>query len=82
MGEPGEASGPGEMDPAVTAVLTGLSAHAAARSLFWPCGQVLALLHLRRRFRRVLYLDIDVHHGDGVQEAFYFDDSVRGVILL
>jgi acetoin utilization deacetylase AcuC-like enzyme len=21
--------------------------------------------------RRVLYLDIDVHHGDGVEEAFY-----------
>lgn len=20
---------------------------------------------------RVLYIDIDVHHGDGVQEAFY-----------
>ena len=28
---------------------------------------VLALLHLLRRFRRVLYFDIDVHHGDGVQ---------------
>ena len=27
---------------------------------------------LRIRFHpRVLYIDIDVHHGDGVQEAFY-----------
>jgi acetoin utilization deacetylase AcuC-like enzyme len=26
----------------------------------------------RRRYHpRVLYIDIDVHHGDGVQEAFY-----------
>ena len=26
---------------------------------------VLSLSHLRRRFQRVLYVDIDVHHGDG-----------------
>ncbi len=26
--------------------------------------------------RRVLYLDIDAHHGDGVQEAFYDTDRV------
>ena len=25
---------------------------------------------------RVLYIDIDVHHGDGVQEAFYETDRV------
>ena len=25
---------------------------------------------------RVLYIDIDVHHGDGVQEAFYESDRV------
>ena len=37
---------------------------------------VLAILHLGRRYRRVLYVDIDVHHGDGVQEAFYEDPSV------
>lgn len=27
-------------------------------------------------FRRVLYIDIDIHHGDGVQEAFYATDKV------
>lgn len=32
---------------------------------------VLATLELLRFFPRVLYVDIDVHHGDGVQEAFY-----------
>jgi hypothetical protein len=26
--------------------------------------------------RRVLYLDIDIHHGDGVQQAFYWSDRV------
>ena len=31
---------------------------------------VLAILKLRERFSRVLYIDIDVHHGDGVEEAF------------
>ncbi|CAM9671142.1 unnamed protein product, partial [Discosporangium mesarthrocarpum] len=37
---------------------------------------VLATLHLGRRFQRVLYLDIDIHHGDGLQEAFYLSDRV------
>ncbi|MCQ2821640.1 MAG: histone deacetylase [archaeon] len=32
---------------------------------------VLGILELLRKFSRVLYIDIDVHHGDGVEEAFY-----------
>lgn len=28
---------------------------------------------------RVLYIDIDVHHGDGVEEAFYTTDRVMTV---
>jgi acetoin utilization protein AcuC len=32
---------------------------------------VLAILALRERGHRVAYVDIDVHHGDGVQAAFY-----------
>ena len=36
----------------------------------------LAILELLRFFPRVLYIDIDVHHGDGVQEAFYHTDRV------
>jgi acetoin utilization deacetylase AcuC-like enzyme len=31
---------------------------------------VLGIQYLLRSFPRVLYLDIDVHHGDGVEEAF------------
>lgn len=27
-------------------------------------------------YPRVLYLDIDVHHGDGVEEAFFTTDRV------
>lgn len=37
---------------------------------------VLAILELLRHYPRVLYIDIDVHHGDGVQEAFYTSDRV------
>ncbi|EPE04058.1 histone deacetylase phd1 [Ophiostoma piceae UAMH 11346] len=37
---------------------------------------VLAILQLLRCYPRVLYIDIDVHHGDGVEEAFYSTDRV------
>ncbi|KAF8520755.1 histone deacetylase RPD3 [Hysterangium stoloniferum] len=37
---------------------------------------VLAILELLRNFSRVLYIDIDCHHGDGVEEAFYTTDRV------
>ncbi|ROV93683.1 hypothetical protein VPNG_08860 [Cytospora leucostoma] len=37
---------------------------------------VLAILELLRYKKRVLYVDIDVHHGDGVEEAFYTTDRV------
>jgi len=40
---------------------------------------VLAALELLRYFPRVLYVDIDVHHGDGVQEAFYASNRVLSV---
>ena len=34
---------------------------------------------LPRYHNRVLYIDIDVHHGDGVEEAFYTTDRVMTV---
>src|SRR5947209_7218840 len=37
---------------------------------------VLAILRLRERGLRVAYVDIDAHHGDGVQYAFYGDPNV------
>jgi acetoin utilization protein AcuC len=37
---------------------------------------VLAILRLRERGLRVAYVDIDAHHGDGVQAAFYADPQV------
>lgn len=40
---------------------------------------VLAILELLKHHQRVLYIDIDVHHGDGVEEAFYTTDRVMTV---
>jgi len=40
---------------------------------------VLAVLTLLRQYPRVLYIDIDLHHGDGVQEAFYATDRVMTI---
>lgn len=37
---------------------------------------VLAIVQLLRHHPRVLYIDIDVHHGDGVEEAFWSSDRV------
>ena len=37
---------------------------------------VLAILELLTKYQRVMYIDIDVHHGDGVEEAFFTTDRV------
>lgn len=40
---------------------------------------VLGIVELLKYHQRVLYIDIDVHHGDGVEEAFYSTDRVMTV---
>ncbi|GFQ08183.1 histone deacetylase 6 [Phtheirospermum japonicum] len=40
---------------------------------------VLGILELLKVHKRVLYIDIDIHHGDGVEEAFYTTDRVMTV---
>ncbi|GIX49675.1 MAG: acetoin utilization protein AcuC [Candidatus Tectimicrobiota bacterium] len=42
---------------------------------------VLAIGELVRQGYRVAYIDIDVHHGDGVQAAFYDTDRVLTISL-
>lgn len=37
---------------------------------------LLIVFAFTRYHQRVLYIDIDVHHGDGVEEAFYTTDRV------
>ena len=33
----------------------------------------------KQTLNSVLYIDIDIHHGDGVEEAFYLTDRVMTV---
>jgi acetoin utilization deacetylase AcuC-like enzyme len=40
---------------------------------------VLCILELLKVHRRVLYVDIDIHHADGVEEAFCHTDRVMTV---
>lgn len=40
---------------------------------------VLCILELLKFYPRILYVDVDVHHGDGVEEAFYHTDRVMTV---
>jgi acetoin utilization protein AcuC len=42
---------------------------------------VLAINWLLDQGKRVAYLDIDAHHGDGVQEGFYNDDRVLTISM-
>lgn len=37
---------------------------------------VLGILELLKTHDRVLYIDVDIHHGDGVEEAFYMTNRV------
>lgn len=40
---------------------------------------VLGILELLKYHARVLYVDIDIHHGDGVEEAFYLTDRCESL---
>ena len=42
---------------------------------------VLGILLLRTRFPKVMYVDLDAHHGDGVEEAFIGSNSVLTISL-
>lgn len=69
-----EASGFCYVNDIVVAILELLKYAAASRS---PALRVLTIpLPWRRYHARVLYVDIDIHHGDGVEEAFYCTDRV------
>ncbi len=53
--------------------------HAAAGHASGFCvfnDPALAVHYFLNQGKRVAYVDIDAHHGDGVQEAFYSDDRV------
>ncbi len=57
-------------------------AHRAKASGFsYLNDAVIAINQLVARGKRIVYLDIDAHHGDGVQEAFYDTDQVLTISL-
>ena len=49
---------------------------ASAHGFCYVNDIVLGILRLLEVYNRVLYVDIDVHHGDGVEEAFYHTNRV------
>ncbi|HKZ74302.1 MAG TPA: acetoin utilization protein AcuC [Steroidobacteraceae bacterium] len=50
--------------------------HAAGFCVFNDCGVAIELLRRRAGLRRIAYVDIDAHHGDGVFYAFEDDPDV------
>jgi acetoin utilization protein AcuC len=50
--------------------------HAAGFCVFNDCGVVVEILKRRHGLKRVAYVDIDVHHGDGVYYSFEDDPSL------
>jgi len=67
-------------DGAMLAISLSGGLHHAQRSnasgfcVFNDCA--VAIHILREKFKKVAYVDIDVHHGDGVQAIFYEDPTV------
>ena len=54
--------------------------HAAGFCVYNDCSVAISWL-LDNGFDKVAYIDVDVHHGDGVQAAFYDDPRVLTVSL-
>lgn len=54
--------------------------HAAGFCIYNDCAVAISWL-LDHGFDRIAYIDTDVHHGDGVQAAFYHDPRVLTVSL-
>ncbi len=58
--------------------------HAAAGHASGFCifnDPVIAITYFLEQGKRVAYVDIDAHHGDGVQEAFFDDDRALTISL-
>ena len=53
---------------------------AAGFCVYNDCSVAIAWL-LEQGYERIAYIDVDVHHGDGVQSAFYDDPRVLTVSM-
>lgn len=57
-----------------------MAGHAAGFCVYNDCAVAISWL-LDNGFDRIAYVDVDVHHGDGVQAAFYRDPRVLTISL-
>lgn len=49
---------------------------------FCYCNDVvISILTLLKHFPRILYIDLDIHHGDGVEQAFYYSANVLTISI-
>ncbi len=53
----------------------------AAGGFCYLNNAAIAAEHLRARFPRIVVLDTDVHHGQGIQEIFYARDDVMYISI-
>ncbi|XP_052810380.1 histone deacetylase 8-like isoform X2 [Mya arenaria] len=51
----------------------------AASGFCYTNDIVLGILKLREKFSKILYVDLDLHHGDGVEDAFCSTNKVMTV---
>lgn len=71
-------------DSAIAFNISGGLHHAMASRASGFCyvnDPVIAIKSLLKKGRRIAYIDIDAHHGDGVQEAFYSSDQVLTISM-
>lgn len=54
---------------------------ASASGFCYVADAVLAIHELRKRYAQVVYVDLDIHHGDGVESAFVYSDKVLTISL-
>ena len=68
----------------ITINWTGGLHHAKKREAFGFCyinNTVLEILEILYYVPRMLYIGIDCHHGDGIEEAFWMNDRVMTLSL-
>ncbi|MFX0090352.1 MAG: hypothetical protein ACFFBD_01220 [Candidatus Hodarchaeota archaeon] len=43
----------------------------------------ISIMHFRKKYpeKKILYLDLDVHHGDAIEEAFYMNPKVMKISI-
>lgn len=54
--------------------------YASGFCIYNDCAIAISWL-LEKGYKRIAYVDVDVHHGDGVQHAFYDDPRVMTISL-